>query len=375
MRTLIKEPLTCSIFAQILRVIVHPELASANATQPIPKNIIPNYYLTDFELSPDDFVEKNLAGDDNAKLDTYSTGLDHYLAVAETNNRLSTESPTRVQESGDNDEKYVCAICQTSFENQTSVAEHIENTHMNENKVDNLNCEESVQRDADNKKNQICPICRKAFTFKAWLDRHMGKEHAGQKYTCKHCTKTFPKLSKLNEHAKCHSTERLFTCGVCDARFKRQKELTAHARKHSDVRPYSCSQCGMRFKTKSTLQGHSLLHEQKKPHLCSVCGWRFAQVGNLRAHLLTHSACSSPRRRRRRAAPPCPHCARQLADHTSLMRHIRTHTGELPYKCPYCARAFIDSWKRKVHLMRQHRLALADIPAMARDPPRDTLSE
>ncbi|CAG9133706.1 unnamed protein product [Plutella xylostella] len=98
-------------------------------------------------------------------------------------------------------------------------------------------------------------------------------------------------------------------------------------------------------------------------------------LGNLRAHLLTHSACSSPRRRRRRAAPPCPHCARQLADHTSLMRHIRTHTGELPYKCPYCARAFIDSWKRKVHLMRQHRLALADIPAMARDPPRDTLSE
>ncbi|CAG9133705.1 unnamed protein product [Plutella xylostella] len=258
-------------------VIVQPEPASTNITQQIPKNIIPNYYLTDFELSPDNFVEKNLADDGNAKLDTDSTGLEHYLATAETNMRLSTENPTGVEESGDNQEKYVCAICQNSFANQTSVAEHIENTHMNENKVDNLNCEDSVQRDAHNKKNQICPICRKAFTFKAWLDRHMGKEHAGQKYTCKHCTKTFPKLSKLNEHAKCHSTERLFTCGVCDARFKRQKELTAHARKHSDVRPYSCEQCGMRFKTKSTLQGHSLLHEQKKPHLCSVCGWRFAQ--------------------------------------------------------------------------------------------------
>ncbi len=47
----------------------------------------------------------------------------------------------------------------------------------------------------------------------------------------------------------------------------------------------------------------------------------------------------------------CPHCDKRILFLSKFTEHMRTHTGERPYKCDVCGKGF----KQRVH-MKSHRV-------------------
>ena len=50
----------------------------------------------------------------------------------------------------------------------------------------------------------------------------------------------------------------------------------------------------------------------------------------------------------------CMYCGKGFRDQTDLRRHVRSHTGERPYKCQLCFHSSMLSSHLKVHVRGKH---------------------
>nr|XP_012418791.1 PREDICTED: transcription factor E4F1 isoform X5 [Odobenus rosmarus divergens] len=226
------------------------------------------------------------------------------------------------------------------------------------------------------------------------------------RYVCVLCHKTFKTGSILKAHMVTHSSRKDHECKLCGASFRTKGSLIRHHRRHTDERPYKCAKCGKSFRESGALTRHlkSLTPCTEKIRFSmskdvvvgkedAPAGSGTSTVGTVPSssvtgepmetspviHLVTdakgtvihevHVQMQELPLGMKTLAPeppdpeelPCSSeggrenllhqfCSRGFREKGSLVRHVRHHTGEKPFKCYRCGRGFAEHGTLNRHL-------------------------
>lgn len=209
-----------------------------------------------------------------------------------------------------------------------------------------------------------CPDCDMRFTYPCYLIRHQRVKHGSRL-----SFSTFkPTSSTVKQSTSPELFKKMFVCGTCGKAFTQRRLLLCHRQAHSapstqpsDTSPVHqqttagqgresvmCSTCGKKFHQVSQLNEHvNSKHTGERPFKCSLCGKTFCSNRTCNIHKYwLHD-------RNRSSTTVCSVCDKSYSSPSSLLSHMRLHTGVKPFACPHCSRSFTQHHHLRIH-MRTH---------------------
>ncbi|XP_048002578.1 zinc finger protein ZFP2-like [Leguminivora glycinivorella] len=288
---------------------------------------------------------------------------------------------------------FQCAHCDKQFLKKTSRSTHMRIAHPLENA--------SIG---------TCELCGEIFTSRQGLKMHKTRSHReslDRSLFCRKCRLQFETTEALRRHKDQQPGKRCYNnksaCQQCGALFKTEEGLIQHKRETHGVELFTCDACNKSFLSKMSLSVHiDRLHLNIKPgsgrqqyyarlqrkrgdkpkgtqprekkNVCEVCGKSFTCLSVLKTHQLdhtgdrpfkcsqcpkaylyawqlrNHSDCVHRRIRKWR----CSECPKTFLHQSSVYVHKLIHTGKRTHMCSYCGKAFLQSGSLYTHVKYVH---------------------